>query len=193
VTDVTDLITRAKSVRIENEIARRGIKLAGRIERTGPCPVYGGRDRLAINIKKQLWNCRGCQIGGDVITLVEHLDGIDFKEAVERLAGAPETAASRPSARPESNAALAASLWREAVDIRSKPAEVYLRGRCLELPEGDCSRSMRFCPRCPFGQEWHPALISGSATSKPMRRKPCKEQRSIPMARCSSATAKPFA
>ncbi len=89
----------ARSVRIESEIARRGIKLsAGSVERYGPCPVCGGTDRFSINLKKQLWNCRKCEVGGDVIALVRHLDGVNFKEAVEKLAGRP--AAKRLEAKP---------------------------------------------------------------------------------------------
>src|ERR1700675_3860228 len=77
----------AKAMRIEDEVARRGIKLVGRGERAGPCPVCGGRDRFSINTKKQIWNCRGCARGGDVVDLVQHLDGVDFKTAVQTLAG----------------------------------------------------------------------------------------------------------
>jgi hypothetical protein len=41
-------IAQARAVRIENEIARRGIKLNGRWpERYGPCPKCGGTDRFA--------------------------------------------------------------------------------------------------------------------------------------------------
>ncbi len=78
---------RARAVRIEDEIARRGIKLRGGIERCGPCPKCGGEDRFSINTKKQVWNCRGCDIGGDVIELVKHLDGLDFNAAGRQLAG----------------------------------------------------------------------------------------------------------
>src|SRR5436853_7655590 len=85
----------AKSVRVEDEVARRGIKLVGRGERVGPCPVCGGRDRFSINIKKQIWNCRGCARGGDVVDLVQHLDGVDFKIAVQTLGG-NETRPIRP-------------------------------------------------------------------------------------------------
>jgi hypothetical protein len=53
------LIERARFVPIEGEIARRGIRLRGTIERVGPCPVCGGRDRFSINTKKRVWNCRG--------------------------------------------------------------------------------------------------------------------------------------
>jgi hypothetical protein len=86
-----------RSIRLESEIACRGIKLApGVAERCGPCPVCGGMDRFSINLKKQVWNCRGCARGGDVIALVQHIDGGSFMEAVETLAGhAPRFAAKR--------------------------------------------------------------------------------------------------
>jgi hypothetical protein len=62
-------IERARSVRIEDEIARRGITLKPEgAERIGPCPVCGGRNRFSINIRKQVFNCRGA-VGGDVIDL----------------------------------------------------------------------------------------------------------------------------
>jgi hypothetical protein len=79
-------IARARAVRIEDEIAGRGIKLNGRgPERCGPCPKCGGTDRFAINTSKQIWNCRGCQRGGDVISLVQLLDGCTFDAAVATL------------------------------------------------------------------------------------------------------------
>ncbi len=136
----------ARSVRIESEIGRRGIKLSGgHIERCGPCPVCGGRDRFAINLKKQIWNCRGCQHGGDVIELVRHLDGLSFSEAVRLLTGAaPQKPA--PGARhdasghmgsgepakavtqPLNNAARAAWLWGGRKPITEDcPAWLYLR------------------------------------------------------------------
>ena len=80
-------IAKARAVPIEREIERRGIKLRGRVERVGPCPVCGGDDRFGINTTKGVWNCRGCGKGGDVIELVQHLDGVDFKTACTTLAG----------------------------------------------------------------------------------------------------------
>ena len=82
-----DLISIARVVRIEEEAARRGIRLKGRVDRAGPCPRCGGHDRFSINLKKQVWNCRGCQRGGDVIELVQFLDDVDFRQAVALLAG----------------------------------------------------------------------------------------------------------
>jgi hypothetical protein len=84
-----DIIERARAVPIESIIDARQIKLRGKIERVGPCLKCGGTDRFSINVKKQLWNCRQCGKGGDVIALVQHLDGVDFLTAVTTLAGGP--------------------------------------------------------------------------------------------------------
>jgi hypothetical protein len=82
-------LAKARAVPIEREIERRGIKLNGGIERAGPCPVCGGTDRFSINTAKQVFNCRGCGVGGDVIKLVEHLDGVGFIPACTTLTGEP--------------------------------------------------------------------------------------------------------
>jgi putative DNA primase/helicase len=42
-----------------------------------------------VNTKKQVFNCRGCGIAGDVIELVKHLDGVDFTTACIGLTGQP--------------------------------------------------------------------------------------------------------
>jgi DNA primase len=96
----------ARSVRIEDEVTRRGIRLQGRgTDRVGPCPVCGGTDRFGVNIKKQMFYCRKCDVGGDVITFVRHVDGCTFKEAVNLLTGGhtppqkPATGARRGWAR----------------------------------------------------------------------------------------------
>jgi hypothetical protein len=80
-------LDKARAVRIEDELARRGITLRGKNEQCGPCPVCGGDDRFSINIQKQVFNCRGCGVGGDVIALVQHLDGTEFNDAVTKLVG----------------------------------------------------------------------------------------------------------
>ena len=77
---------------IENEIARRNVRLRGKNERCGPCPKCGGDDRFSINVSKQIFNCRGCGRGGDVIDLVQHVDGVDFQTATTTLAGEPPPA-----------------------------------------------------------------------------------------------------
>jgi putative DNA primase/helicase len=85
-----DWVQRARAAPIQTEIEKRGIKLKRQgLERVGACPKCGGDDRFAINAKKGVFNCRGCGIGGDVIQLVEHLDGVDFNTACTRLTGQP--------------------------------------------------------------------------------------------------------
>ena len=83
----SDLIQHAEAVRIEDEVERRGIKLVGRVDRCGPCPQCGGKDRFSINVRKQVFLCRGCAARGNVIALVRFLDGCGFHEALERLTG----------------------------------------------------------------------------------------------------------
>jgi hypothetical protein len=80
---------KARAVPIEREIERRGIHLRGGVDRCGPCPKCGGDDRFSINTTKQIFNCRGCDVGGDVIAFVQHVDGVDFAHACQTLTGEP--------------------------------------------------------------------------------------------------------
>jgi hypothetical protein len=154
----------AKATPIEDEVARRGIKLVGRGERVGPCPVCGGRDRFSINTKKQIWNCRGCAKGGDIVDLVQHLDGVDFKTAVQTLAGdetrliRPAPKATAPQDDDAANTARALAIWEEGSSIDGTLAEEYLRRRHLELPDDDYA--LRFYSPCPFAGTTYPALIA---------------------------------
>jgi hypothetical protein len=152
----------AKSVRIESEIARRGglnLKRFGS-ELVGPCPRCSGRDRFGISITKQVFNCRGCGATGDVIALVQHVDGVDFKTAVRTLGGfevgqkweIPKID-HRPieRAKPDDakNTERSLKLWDAATPITGTPAQVYLHGRGLHDIPGD--GVIRFHPACPFG------------------------------------------
>ena len=80
-------LERARSIPIEDEVSRRGVKLRGTVERAGPCPRCGGRDRFGVNVRKQVFNCRQCGAKGNVISLVKWLDDCTFAEAIETLAG----------------------------------------------------------------------------------------------------------
>jgi putative DNA primase/helicase len=132
----SDLRDRARAVRIEEEIARRDIKLK-RVgaELIGPCPVCGGEDRFSINTRKQVFNCRICEVGGDVIALVRHLDQCGFKDAVGTLVGdgtrtptpLPKTAKRQDD---QNNVAMAAWLWSWRKPItEDTPPWLYLRKR----------------------------------------------------------------
>ena len=143
------LLDRARSVPIECVIEARGIKLRGCIDCAGPCPRCGGHDRFAVNTRKQVFNCRGCGVGGDVIAPVQFLDDCEFRPAVEWLCGSPinhRQRVSKPSdvtiaadlvashLQPSQDreeaareSAKARWLWRLGQQIADNPAETYLR------------------------------------------------------------------
>ncbi len=78
----------AKSIpimEVASKLSIEGLKRAGR-EFVGPCPVCVGHDRFSINPDKGIFNCRHCG-GGDVIKLVEIVEGIDFNKALTFLVG----------------------------------------------------------------------------------------------------------
>jgi AAA domain/CHC2 zinc finger len=88
------LADRARAVRLEDEIARRGIKLKreGK-ELIGKCPRCGGNNRFSIHLEKNVWNCRKCKTDkdrGDVIGFVQWMDDCDFRTARNRLANEPQ-------------------------------------------------------------------------------------------------------
>jgi phage/plasmid primase-like uncharacterized protein len=167
-----DLIERARAVDILPVAQRYGAKLK-RIgtEYVGPCPVCGGTDRFAINVIKQVFNCRGCAAAGDVIKLVEHITGGTFVDAIEKLTGETteqevdnvnlhKRAPQQPSTN--NNAALAGRIWPASVSIAGTVAEHYLariRGIDLaQIPELD--EVLRFHPACPFDKGETACLIA---------------------------------
>jgi CHC2 zinc finger/Toprim domain len=164
------IIDLARAVRVEAEVACRGglgLKRFG-AELIGPCPQCGGRDRFAVNVRKQVFNCRGCGRSGDVIAFVQHVDAVDFKTAVVTLAGTDRPIATKPMASTtptakhddsDDNSERALAIWCEAVPITNSPAELYLARRGLKW-EDRTGRALRFHPRCPFGPDRYPCLVS---------------------------------
>jgi hypothetical protein len=89
-----DWIERARATPIGAILQARQITLPGRGDRlAGPCPNCGGTDRFAVDLKKELFNCRGCEgKGHGAISFVMFLDNISFLQAVERITGEPPPA-----------------------------------------------------------------------------------------------------
>jgi hypothetical protein len=133
-----DLIVRARDVDLLATAQALGANLrrVTRTELAGPCPVCNGTDRFSVNVKQQVWHCRGCaKGGGDAISLVSHVRELDFRQAVAFLTGeatAPKPARPRPVAEAkdkESNVfveRLIAGLAGEIVPVRGTPGEQYL-------------------------------------------------------------------
>lgn len=158
-----DRIASARAHRIEDEIERRGIKLHGRTERVGPCPVCGGTDRFSINTKKQVFNCRGCGVGGDVIALVQHLDSCSFGEAIATLANDFRTVQPEVRTPPKSGSNNEAEqhrkahyLWHTRQPLAGSIAETYLRK--ARGYRGPLPPTLAFL--APRKVEHHPALIA---------------------------------
>jgi putative DNA primase/helicase len=162
------MIELAKAVPLEAELARRGarFKRVGR-ELVGPCPVCGGHDRFAVNVVKQIWNCRGCQRGGDVIDLVQHVDGCSFHAAIRTLAGEdlPRRMATAPARNGKDyqhsdtkQAAKAGWLWARRRPLANSVAETYLRERGISCP---LPKTLAFLPARSDGQ--HPAMLGAFA------------------------------
>lgn len=64
-----------------------GLRASG-AERVGPCPICGGRDRFAVNLRSHLALCRRCGLSsGDQVGLVQAVLGLPFREALGWLMG----------------------------------------------------------------------------------------------------------
>jgi phage/plasmid primase-like uncharacterized protein len=166
---------RAHSIRVEDELARRGFDYwtwPAHNDVGQSCPICGGKDRFAVNTKKQVFNCRVCHAKGGVIDLVKALDGVGYLDAIATLAGAAPVRTdcsiakqSSPATKqrkeelPNGTGPLALALWRAARDPRGTIVEAYLRSRGLDLPDEAAGDAIRFHPHCPFGEARHPAMI----------------------------------
>lgn len=52
----------------------------------GMCPFHNGKSpALAVYPDEQSWYCYSCNTGGDVITFIQKMEKVEFKEAVEKL------------------------------------------------------------------------------------------------------------
>lgn len=115
---------------------------AGRGEQRGLCPFHSERTASFYVVDdKEMFICFGCGVHGDAITWIERTEGLEFREAVERLAelagmGLPKQSA-QERAKYERQATLhevleGAAGWFERRLKPDTPAWEYLRRRGLE-------------------------------------------------------------
>src|SRR5215471_12826630 len=142
------------------EIAARYVRLRPHGEgMIGPCPMCSldpqKSDSTRFECDADKWVCAVCTDGGDVISLVERVEHLDFLGAVEwlggarfersvtaqgeahqqrRLARARQALAFREKERRERERRALFAVWRRAVPVRRTPVEDYLHLRKLELP-----------------------------------------------------------
>jgi hypothetical protein len=184
----SEWINRARRVKVREELERRGLWLRKMNGDSGvPCPACAGRDRFAVNEKRNVWFCRASQKGGDAIALAEYLDGCDFLTAVETVSGeqrprgrgeAPEERETRETRQRERLAKMRAeqeradaqavnwreterarchALWRRAAPIFGTPVEAYLQRRGCVAAEG---ARLRFLADAPY---WHQGAVIARA------------------------------
>ena len=83
--DLDELRRRANIVDIAAEYMQ--VRKAGSGRFQALCPFHQEKTpSFSIDVAKNLFYCFGCNKGGDVISLIEELEGLSFVEAVERLA-----------------------------------------------------------------------------------------------------------
>lgn len=159
------------------KLRRAGGKLVG------PCPICGGRassQRFEVIEKDSSWVCAVCPDGGDVIRLVEKVEGCDFRAAIERLGGRTAIDAARAKelfeererkrmAREKTSADYREAerkrlfrTWKGAMPIHDTVAGRYLEGRGLVLPE-HCP-GLRFLPTMSY---WHGETIDERGRKSP--------------------------
>jgi DNA primase len=82
--DVEEVKSRLNIVEVIGGYVR--LQRAGR-EYRGLCPFHLERSpSFYVNPEKQLWNCHGCHLGGDLLKFVELIDHTDFRGALEEMA-----------------------------------------------------------------------------------------------------------
>jgi hypothetical protein len=100
------------------------LKKTGTAEWTGPCPLCSGKDRFSINVKKRVFNCRGCGGAGDVIAFVRMMTGGGFVESVELINGTPRPDRSRDETPDERKARLLENSKRNALYQQRKEEQL---------------------------------------------------------------------
>lgn len=167
----TDQVREAHEANLYELAIQYGARLrrATVTEYCGACVRCGGRDKFAVNVKKNIWNCRGCGVGGDPIAFVQHVDGVSFANAVGRITGTGGAWTPTPPKRPHPIAApamaatdyleAAARIWNSAVPIANTAGFTYLANRGIDLTYVPNHGGLRFHPRCPWLGATTPCIL----------------------------------
>jgi DNA primase len=106
---------------------------------TGLCPFHQEKSpSFSVNPEEGLYYCFGCGASGDTISFVRAVDGVDFVEAVERLAGRAGIAIRHDGAG--SAAAKADHARRQALLDTMADAVAFYHDRLLKHPDAGAAR-----------------------------------------------------
>ena len=92
-------IARVRSHPLETYLPERGFELR-RVGHELACRCMfheDGTPSFTVNPAKNVWLCRAGCGGGDILTFVQKLDGLDFAGAMEKLGGRPENEGFAPT------------------------------------------------------------------------------------------------
>ena len=75
-----------EKVDIRSVVERYTVLVQHGAEFLGHCPLHDDRHpSLRVNRDKEVWFCPVCNIGGDVFTFLEKVEGLNFQDALLHL------------------------------------------------------------------------------------------------------------
>ncbi len=135
------------------------LKPAGTGSFRANCPFHNEKTpSFFVNRSRQSWHCFGCNIGGDMISFVQQIEGLDFIDALEHLAN--KAGVTLPAYNPETSGVkkrlqdlndYAAKLLRHVLisDPEAALARQYVDGRGVDDLTADLWR-LGYAPK-----DWH--------------------------------------
>lgn len=151
-------------------LAGIGIPAGALVNRHGPCPVCGGKDRFRFDNRQGhgTFFCNQCG-AGDGPKLAMLFRGWSFKDLVDHLergstvseqyARPRETPSAEPEETPAAKRQRMNRLWGKALPYRADdPVGIYLASRLGQTPK---HTGLRYQPHCPYpkGENW-PAMLA---------------------------------
>ena len=114
------------------------------VEFIGLCPFHPEQTpSFHVDDSKGLFHCFGCKAGGDVISFVRRIEGVDFRTAIKRLG--VETFRASPERVRARDQAGQIVFWARGISIRLCAAlrdisdQVHVINELRKLPEADNS------------------------------------------------------
>ena len=123
-----------------------GVAAKHLVNRHGPCPICGGRDRFRFDDRegRGTWFCNACG-SGDGVALAMAVLNVDFRAAAERLREVLPGAKAEPVKPARAKGGGARLLWEAGRRIGQDEASAYLSSRGYPGPYSD---QLRFHPAC---------------------------------------------